>query len=116
MRSDKVYYSADAVLYCTTHDVKVVFFMPEFSSSKIINRRFHVNNNKGESGIGYYMIIGRDLTVQLVLMANFKRQFLQWDGATVPIKEQSGLLGKPYLSQNKMLKVVIQTAEPDSAK
>ena len=90
--------------------------MPEFSSSKIIKYHFRLDNNKGESGIGYYMIIGRDLAVQLVLMDNFKSQLLQWDGATVPMKEQSGLLGKPYLSQNKMLQVVMQTAEPASVK
>ena len=47
MQSNKVYYSTAAGVYCTTHDVKVPFFMPEFSSSKIINHRLHVNNNKG---------------------------------------------------------------------
>ena len=57
--------------------------MPEFSSSKIINHRFHVNNSKGKSGIGYGMIIGRDLMVQLGLAADFKCQVLQWDGPTV---------------------------------
>ena len=39
------------------------------------------------------MIIGRDLMVQLGLTADFKRQVLQWDGTTVPMKEPSGLLG-----------------------
>ena len=39
------------------------------------------------------MIIGRDLMVQLGLMADFKRQVLQWDGATVHMKEPRILLG-----------------------
>ena len=60
--------------------------MPEFSSSKIITHCFHVDNDKGKSGIGCYMIIGRDLMVQLGLTANFKRQVLQWYGATVHMK------------------------------
>ena len=64
MRSNRVYYSTADGVYCATHDVKVPFFMPEFSGSKIINHRFHVDNDEGESGIGYDMIIGRDLMVQ----------------------------------------------------
>ena len=60
--------------------------MPEFSSSKIINHRFRVDNDKGESVIGYDMIIYRDMMVQLFLKAEFKRQVLQYNGATVPMK------------------------------
>ena len=37
MRSNKVEYSTAAGVYCTTHDVKVLFCMTELSSSKIIN-------------------------------------------------------------------------------
>ena len=67
--------------------------MTEFSISKIINHCFHVDNNKSESGIGYDMIIGRDLMVQLGLTEDFQRQVIQWDGATVHMKEPSILLG-----------------------
>ena len=70
----KVEYNTSAGPYCTRHDVKVPFCMPELSSSKIIQHRFHVKNDKGKSGIGYDLIIGRDLMVQLGLSANFKRQ------------------------------------------
>ena len=73
MRSNKLDYITVSDVYCTTHDVKVPFFMPEFSISKIINHRFNVDNNKGESGIGYNMIIGHDLMVQLGITADFKR-------------------------------------------
>ena len=86
MRSNKVEYSTATGLYCMTHYFKVPFCMPEFSSSNIIDRRFHVNNYRGESGIGYGMIIGHELMVQLGLAANFKRQFFQWDGSIVPMK------------------------------
>ena len=68
----KVEYSTAAGMYCATHDVKVPFFVPEFSSSKIINHRFQTGNNKGESGISYDMIIVRDRMVQLGLTADFK--------------------------------------------
>ena len=54
--------------------------------------------------------------VQLGLTDNFKCQVLQWGGATVTMKEPSGLLVKPYLNTYKMREVVMQTAEPDSAR
>ena len=76
------------------HDVKVPFFMSEFYIRKIISQRFHIDKNEGESGIGYDMIIGRALMVQLDLSAEFKRQVLQWYGVTLPMKEPSGMIGK----------------------
>ena len=72
MRYDKVEYIRADVMNCTTHDSKMFLCIPEFSSSKIINHCFHVDSDKGESGTGYEMIIGRDLMVQLDLMSNFK--------------------------------------------
>ena len=83
MWSNEVEYSTAAGVYCTTHDVKVPFCMPEVSSSKIINHQFYVDNDKVESRIGYGMIIRRNLMVQIGLTVYFKRQVLQWDGATV---------------------------------
>ena len=94
MGSNKVEYSTAAGVYFTTYDVKVPFCMPEFSISKIINHRFHFNNNKEELGISYDKVIGHDLMVQLGLMADFKRHVLQGCGATVPMEEPSGLMGK----------------------
>ena len=39
--------------------------MQKVSISKLVSYQFHVENNEGESGIDYAMIIGRDLMVQL---------------------------------------------------
>ena len=44
--------------------VKFPFCMLEFSGSKILEHCFHVDNDKGKLGIGYEIIIGRDLMVQ----------------------------------------------------
>ena len=67
-------------------DVKVPFWIPEFSSSKIIQHHFHVKNDIVESGIRYDMIIDRDLMVKLVLSYNFKHQVLQLDCVIFPMK------------------------------
>ena len=76
MRSNKLKYSAATWLHCTTHDVKVTFFVLELSSRNIIEHLFHVNNDKFGSGIGYDMIIGLDLIVQLGLAEDFKNKLL----------------------------------------
>ena len=94
-------------MYCTTHDVKVPFCMQEFSSIKIINYHFHVNIDKGKSGIGYVMIIGSGLMVQLGLADDSKSQVLQWDGAAIHMKEHSSLLGQSSLTKRDIREVVI---------
>ena len=53
MQSNKVECGTSAGLYCTTHGVKLNFCMLELSIRKIIEHRFHVENDKGELGIGY---------------------------------------------------------------
>ena len=108
IRSNKVEYSTAAGMYCVIHDVKVTFCMLKFPSSKIIIHCFHVDNNKDDS------IIGRDLMVQLVLTADFKRQLLQWDGATMHMKKPRSFLGKYDVTKRDMRKVVMQSTEPAS--
>ena len=85
--SNKVKYSTVTGAYCTTNRFKASFCVPEFSRIEIISHHFHVDKNEGESGIDYTMIIFRDLTVQLGLMAYFKRQVIKGRGAAVPMKE-----------------------------
>ena len=77
---------ASAGLYFTTHGVNMSFVMPEFSSSRIINHHSHVNNDKGKPYICHEMLIGCALTVQLILLSDFKRQVLQWDGVNILMK------------------------------
>ena len=77
MNYHKVEYSTAAGLYHMTYDVKLEFYMSEISSSNIILHQFHVDNNEGESGNGYGMIIGRNLMVKIVLSAEFNFQVLQ---------------------------------------
>ena len=57
--------------------------------------------------MGYNMIIGRDLMVKLGLTGGFNNQVLQWDGATVHMKESSSLLGKYGLNRHDIREVVM---------
>ena len=110
MQYNKVEYCTADCVYCTAHDFKMPFCMTYFSIREIINHCFLVNNYKVESGIGYDMIIGSELMLHLGLKANFKCQFLQWDGTTVHMKEPHSLLGEFNLNKRNMREVVMQTA------
>ena len=110
IRSKKVGYSTATGIYCTTHDVKVPFFMPDFSIRKIILNHFHVDNDEGDSGIGYSTILGRYLMLKLGLMAKFKHQGIQWYVTSVPIKEPRSFLIQQILTRRKIHKVAIYTA------
>ena len=89
------------------HYAKVNFFVPEFPSSKIINHRFHFNNDKVDYGIGYDIIIDRDLMKQLGLISDFKHQVFQRYGATLHIKAPISMLGKSNLNNREMREVVM---------
>ena len=86
--------------------------MPEVSSSKIILRHFHIDNNKGDFGIGYYMIIWYELMVQIGLIVYFKSQVLQWDGTALHIEQPKSLLAQTGLTYHDMREVAIQTKKP----
>ena len=72
------------------------FFILEFSISKITSHQFQVNNNEGEQGTVYYMIIVANLMVELILIADFKLHVLEWDGNVIPIKSPVHNPGKPH--------------------
>ena len=95
-----------------TRDVKVTFCMTYFSSIKIILHLFNVDNNGGLLGIGYDMIIDRDLMVQICLMDNFQFQFMKLDFVGTPIKDPIIMLGQAYLTSYNIIKVEIKNAEP----
>ena len=78
--------------------------------------RFNVDNYEGNLVIGYYMIIGRDLTIQIFLTAEFKRQVLQWDGTAVPMKDPIRLIIKQDLTIRKMHEMFIYDTEPVSTR
>ena len=75
--SNKVDYSLADIPYSTTHDIKPPFSMSEFSTRKIITNRFHVENAECDSGIGYDIIIGHNLMLQIDPGDNFGRKILE---------------------------------------
>ena len=53
--------------------------MSEFSISRIITHHFHGENEDGDTGIVYDMIIGLYFMEKIGLIYNFKQNVLEWD-------------------------------------
>ena len=76
--------------------------MSELSRRNIIAQQFQVYDEKGDKGIDYYMIIVQYLMVQLSIIANFKRNILEWESDTVPMKELLNMKGDPNITNRKI--------------
>ena len=113
---NKVEYCTDSGTYCTTHDVKVPFLMPQLSTRKMITHRFHIYNGYGVTFMVHEMIIVYDLMVQLGLIASFKCNLLEQDFSVVPTEEPGNLLFKPNLANCQIQQVIMQTKNMDSTK
>ena len=111
-RKNKQEYDTAGGTYTSNYDVKIDFTMPEFSASKIINQRFHVDNEEEDMNIGYDMIIGRDLMVKLGLITDYERKVLMWDGVSVPMRSVYHTDSKPTFSRAEIKQIMTQTAEP----
>ena len=56
-------------------------------------------NAQDDEGIGYDVIIGHDIMLQLGLKAVFGCQIMEWDNIVVPLKETGNFLGQPDLTK-----------------
>ena len=64
---------------------------------------------KSDPGIGYDMIIGCDLILQIGTMVDFKCQVFQWYDAAVPMNDPIMLLGQIDLKSCEICKLVMYT-------
>ena len=90
--------------------------MSKFYIRNIIPHFFHTYSDQVEPGLGYGMIIFRYLMVKLGTIADFKRNFLEWDSNVVPMKDTVHRIGKLRLADYKIKYSVMQTTEPPFTK
>ena len=85
-------------------EVKLRFSLPEFGSSKIITSKFKIDSSTN-NGIGYDMIIGRDILAALGIDISFKDETVTWDYVTVPMKDYHSVdkIPKPTRSELKSI-------------
>ena len=84
--------------------------MPEFDNKKIIEWTAHVDESTKSKDAMYDMIIGTDLLIELGISLNFNTKVIEWDYATVPMKNKDIFLNK------QVDKIDEQLLESDSVK
>ena len=87
------------------YQTDILFSLPEFSNSKLINWKFHLTDNED---LGYDMVIGRDLMMSLGIDISFDKKKIIWEGTEIPMRDYQQL-NKWKLSK-KEFKMVIQTS------
>ena len=84
--------------------------MPEFDNKKIIEWTAHVDESTKSKDAMYDMIIGTDLLIELGISLSFNTKVIEWDYATVPMKNKDIFLNK------QVDKIDEQLLESDSVK
>ena len=79
----------------TNKMAKIMFNMPEFYESKIVQCWAHVFDAK----LSYDMIIGRDLMTELGIKIDFENLIVHWKEAEVPMRDPK-ITTKEFFTQD----------------
>ena len=90
--------------------------MPQLYIIKIAPQYFCVDNDGGNQGVGYGMMIVIDLMLHLGLMTDFKPNIIEWNDTVVTINYMGRRNRQTNISKCDMKQVVLQTSESDSIK
>ena len=75
-----------------TEKVKTHLTLPEFHDDRLIEWEFHLADNLGI----YDMIIGRDMMEELGIDVHFSKSEVEWDQATIPMRDPMAPLETSY--------------------
>jgi hypothetical protein len=83
-RKEQSTYKTAAGTFNSKYNMKLNFTLNEFGGSTKIVHCFHHDESK--DGIGYNMIIGRDLLNQLNIDIGFSNGTIKWEDQLIPMK------------------------------
>ena len=90
----------------TKYESKIHFSLPEFSDKKIITWKFSVAEKEN---LGYDIILGRDLLLDLKMNISFEKKMVSWEGIEIPMRDFNKLRRH---NLNKMeFKAIIQSSK-----
>ena len=106
-QKEKKYATGSGTL-TTSSESKIQFSLPEFSDKKKITWTFSVVDSKG---LGYDIILGRDLLLDLKMEISFNKKTVSWEGIDIPMRDFNKL--RRYTLNKKEFKAIIQgSSEP----
>ena len=109
-------YSTAAGQYSTAYEVKLKFALEEFNRNTLLKHTFDIDESNDKKGIGYDMIIGRDLLVKLGIDIRFTDQTIKWEDMLVPMKAFAPGKDHKSLSNREIRASIAQIAEPISTR
>ena len=77
-------YKTAAGTFSSKYNMEIDLTLDEFGRSTKIKHRFDLDEN--EDGIGYDMIIGRDLLTKLNIDVRFSDKTIKWEDQLIPMK------------------------------
>ena len=80
----------------TTTKCQSQFILPELHDNRMIAWDLHVTQNLG----AYDMILGRDLLRDLGITLNFSEDTIEWDHASIPLKDRDASVLDSYFVQD----------------
>ncbi len=104
---EKKYSTGNGIL-TTKSEAKIHFSLPEFSDKKIITWKFSVAE---QDNLGYDIIIGRDLLLELKMNISFERKVVSWEGIDIPMRDFNKLK-KWTLNKKEFKAIILGSKEP----
>ena len=94
--------------------MKLTITLDEFGGRTKINHTFDLDENK--EGIGYDMIIGRDLMNELNIDVRFRNGTIKWEDQIVPMKNFQSIKGNDLTSKKELKSIILRSNEPKSTR
>ena len=113
-KNSEVSYKTAASTFTSKHSMELTITLDEFGRATKIKHTFDLDES--QKGIGYDMIIGRDLLNQLDIDMRFSDSTLKWEDQIVPMKNFQGLWKKDHPSKKELWSTILRSSEPKSTK
>ena len=99
-KKSKASYKTAASTFTSKHSMELTITLDEFGRSTKIKHTFDLDES--QNGIGYDMIIGRDLLNQLDLDMRFSDGTMKWEDQIVPMKNFQGTWKEDHPSTKEL--------------
>lgn len=113
-KKEKSTYQTAAGTFTSKYSMKLHFSLDEFGGRTKIVHRFDLDED--EDGIGYDMIIGRDLLNELNIDVRFSDKTIKWEDQLIPMKSFANVWQNKHPSRKELKATILRSAEPKATR
>ena len=111
-RRSEASYKTAAGVFKSKFSMKLTITLDEFGGNIRIKHPFDLDEN--EEGIGYDMILGRDLLNELNIDVRFSDGTIKWEDQLVPMKDFQRIWTDDHPSRKELRSAILRSNEPKS--